>query len=502
MKFTHLDLFSGLGGFSLAARWAGFETIGFSEIDPYCCKVLAKNFPGIPNYGDITKLTGEIIWKDLARNVENEKERRTDPIANRATQHEPGHGELRIENETGKMTGNGVSAERTKSSPIMAGSVCAAEKQQENFYQSTIRTEMEITKDEPISLKLGNSRLGEDCPTIIKSSVSTAITRKHYTENVHTRIDLLTAGVPCQPASLAGKRKGAEDDRWLWPETLRLIREINPTWCLLENVPGLLALDGGMEFERLCLALEDAGYEVQPLVIPACAVNAPHRRDRVWIVAHSASNLRRASRHDGSESFDGGGQALADTLEPGLTELQGQCSPAEPSRRPKLTTKTWRLTQPAVRRRTDGLSLELDLIRRVNNEFSNNSEAIAKAEIITGRILRYVWEHKEIATTSPDIYRSRLLSCVPEMSYADSCHRWILGHWIKEDEGLRDLWAAFSAKPQQEAQKLQCELLERIRKKKRAQAVASDRDRLKALGNAIVPQVAYQILRAIKEADI
>ena len=102
-----------------------------------------------------------------------------------------------------------------------------------------------------------------------------------------TTINLLTGGVPCQPASVAGKRKGKEDNRWLWPETFRVISEAKPTWCILENVGGLLALERGLVFENLLAEMESQGYEVQSFIIPACAVNAPHRRDRVWIVAKS-----------------------------------------------------------------------------------------------------------------------------------------------------------------------------------------------------------------------
>jgi len=165
---THLDLFSGIGGFALAARWNGLETIGFSEIDPYCCRVLAKHWPAVPNFGDV--------------------------------------------------------------------------------------------------------------------------------RTVHAvQCDLLTGGPPCQPASCAGKRRGAADDRWLWPQTLAVVDRCRPAWCLFENPPGILSLGAGVEFERVLAALESFGYSVQPLVIPACSVDAPHRRDRVWIVAHTTGTQRARS---------------------------------------------------------------------------------------------------------------------------------------------------------------------------------------------------------------
>lgn len=127
------------------------------------------------------------------------------------------------------------------------------------------------------------------------------------------QIDVLTGGFPCQPFSLAGQRKGAEDNRYLWPQMLRAIREIRPTWVVGENVAGILTMvQPGEETEvgnqsslfgesdrkrvlhrqeyvteTICGDLEREGYSVQPVVIPACAVGAPHRRDRVWFIAHA-----------------------------------------------------------------------------------------------------------------------------------------------------------------------------------------------------------------------
>lgn len=141
----------------------------------------------------------------------------------------------------------------------------------------------------------------------------------HYTDITRTdfskwggRIDVLSGGFPCQPFSLAGQRKGADDNRYLWPQMLRAIREIRPTWVVGENVAGILTMVqpgaevevGGQAslfgegyrkrvlhrqeyvIETICRDLEREGYAVQPLLIPACAVGAPHRRDRIWFIAH------------------------------------------------------------------------------------------------------------------------------------------------------------------------------------------------------------------------
>lgn len=119
------------------------------------------------------------------------------------------------------------------------------------------------------------------------------------------RIDVLTGGFPCQPFSMAGKRKGTEDERHLWPEMLRVIREIKPTWVVGENVFGLTNWDGGLVFEQVQADLEAEGYEVQPYVLPACAVNAPHRRDRVWFVSRLITNSSCTGRNGDKESKEG-----------------------------------------------------------------------------------------------------------------------------------------------------------------------------------------------------
>lgn len=144
------------------------------------------------------------------------------------------------------------------------------------------------------------------------------------------RVDILTAGFPCQPFSVAGKRGGADDDRYLWPETLRAINEIRPAWFVGENVFGIASMvlpgaeadmgrtddifeEGNLYrteqryvLDRICQDIEDAGYSVQPCVIPACAVGAPHRRDRVWFVAR-----RKDDRSFEDTECDGRGDRVA-----------------------------------------------------------------------------------------------------------------------------------------------------------------------------------------------
>ena len=115
-------------------------------------------------------------------------------------------------------------------------------------------------------------------------------------------IDILTGGFPCQPYSSAGKRLGKEDERHLWPEMLRAIREIQPRWIVGENVRGLTNWNGGVVFDEVQSDLEAQGYEVTPFLLPACAVNAPHRRDRIWFVAYSESSRSTICKLEESES--------------------------------------------------------------------------------------------------------------------------------------------------------------------------------------------------------
>lgn len=122
----------------------------------------------------------------------------------------------------------------------------------------------------------------------------TDITKTDFTE-WRGKIDVLTGGFPCQSYSLAGKRLGTADTRHLWPQMLRAVREIRPRWVVGENVRGLINWDGGLVFDQVQSDLEAEGYTVIPFLLPACGVNAPHRRERIWFVAHSNKCAERSS---------------------------------------------------------------------------------------------------------------------------------------------------------------------------------------------------------------
>jgi len=183
-----LDLFSGIGGFSLGLERAGMETVAFCEVDPFCRKVLAKHWPNVRIHDDVRTLDG-------------------------------------------------------------------------NEFRGTV--------------------------------------------------DVVCGGFPCQPFSLAGKRAGKDDDRHLWPEMLRIIREVQPRYVIGENVAGFVT----MELDSCLSDLEAIGYACGAFVIPACAVDAQHRRDRVWILANRDSDSKSSGTLNaetrGMQAVDGGGRIHA-----------------------------------------------------------------------------------------------------------------------------------------------------------------------------------------------
>jgi DNA (cytosine-5)-methyltransferase 1 len=119
----------------------------------------------------------------------------------------------------------------------------------------------------------------------------TDINKTDFTKHNGT-IDVISGGFPCQPYSSAGMRRGKDDERHLWPQMCRAIREIAPRFVVGENVRGLTNWNGGLVFDEVCTDLENLGYQVAPFLIPACATNAPHRRERIWFVAYSDCNGR------------------------------------------------------------------------------------------------------------------------------------------------------------------------------------------------------------------
>jgi DNA (cytosine-5)-methyltransferase 1 len=244
-RLTHLDLFTGIGGFHLAAGAAGFETVGFSEIEPYCCRLLAEKWPSIRNYGDI---------------------------------------------------------------------------------------------------------------------------RRADFSGLRGRVTVLSAGVPCQPASLAGKRRGADDDRWLWPATLDVVGCVEPAWAIFENPPGILTLD---EFGGILLRLESLGYQVRAFSVPANALGAKHRRARIFIVAH-AERERCDGRRPGRAEEIGCGTCDAAFGSNYKSEALANTDRCEDGRQLAAVIGSrrllrFRLTEPPLCRRADGVQNRSHRLKALGN---------------------------------------------------------------------------------------------------------------------------------------
>jgi DNA (cytosine-5)-methyltransferase 1 len=293
-----LDLFSGIGGFSLGLERAGLRTVAFCEIDPYCRAVLAKHWPGVPCYDDITTLTVQRLAADGI----------IDDVAD-------------------------------------AGSVGRSVAKPENS--------------------------GGHCATRGKG-------REQASRPARSGIDLICGGFPCQDISTAGKGAGITGARsGLWSEYARIIGEIRPRYVIVENVAALL----GRGIERVLGDLAALGFDAEWHCIPASAVGAPHRRDRVWIVAYPKYQRWRGmdtAAWNGTEPHGGGEDVVdADSRQMGrLTIAWGQCD-------------QW-LVEPDVGRVAHGVSARVDRLRSLGNAVVPQIPEIIGRAIMSSHIAKLV----------------------------------------------------------------------------------------------------------------
>ena len=252
---THLDLFSGIGGFALAAKWNGYRTLAFCDCEPYAQAVLKKHWPDVPCHKDIREVRGDL----------------------------------------------------------------------------------------------------------------------------YAGVTLLTGGFPCQPFSVAGKQRGKDDNRYLWPEMCRVIREARPAWIIGENVAGIVNL----ALDTVCADLEAEGYEVESLIIPACGVDAPHRRDRVWIIARCLADSKGnriqgrvfEPREKRDESWENGNSLAHTKSQQGSSndnrQKQKQTSISEQGKSGR--SDCWELregnwtTEPSVGRVANGIPYGMDRNKALGN---------------------------------------------------------------------------------------------------------------------------------------
>lgn len=171
------------------------------------------------------------------------------------------------------------------------------------------------------------------------------------------RIDILTGGFPCQPFSVAGRRKGEEDDRHLWPEMLRIIKEIEPTYVIGENVPGIVSVDNGRTFKSILSDLECQGYKVEVFNIEASSVRGWHRRARIWIVAYR--NINKIYSNNRKERRKGRGFKQIPALKK-IQRIQDGRIYADVEGRPELPT-------PILCRAGDGIPNRMERTGQYGN---------------------------------------------------------------------------------------------------------------------------------------
>lgn len=185
-------------------------------------------------------------------------------------------------------------------------------------------------------------------------------------------VDLICGGFPCQPFSVAGKQKGKDDNRYLWPEMLRVIEAVRPAWVIGENVPGIIR----MELDQVLSDLEGISYTTRPFIIPACGIDAPHRRDRVWIICY-ASSLRCDTRRP-EQPLQGVRPYSKVCVADPKSEQRYVCEnnrESKPQPLPEFgnrfietpTRSDWWLVEPNVGRVANGIPRRVDRLRTLGN---------------------------------------------------------------------------------------------------------------------------------------
>jgi DNA (cytosine-5)-methyltransferase 1 len=379
MKLKTLDLFSGIGGFSLGLESTGFfETIGFVEKDKFCQKVLKKHWSNINIEEDI-------------RNVKGEK------------------------------------------------------------YQA----------------------------------------------------DVVTGGFPCQPFSVAGKRKSTADDRYLWDEMLRVIRETKPRWVIGENVEGIVNINEGMVLRQVLNDLENEGFKSQCIIIPASGIGAWHQRKRIWIMAYSDSN-----RHV-SEIRRGNGEEKRIPVQDREKDSA--------SRKSIGTSDVWQTNKEYVPNTNTGFSIrENEEIQSRGNAIINGSEDVSNSnswlrggrgtELKSGDD-REGWFHTEKEKQTREHIRCKTIGCNAVLGeyVSNSNGEGSQGYKLQHDLETRKQISEHNGKTSSERQQTWWQTQSELCGVPNGVSYELDKDRsnrIKSLGNSIVPQIARQIGLSIMEAEL
>jgi len=409
-KLKILDLFSGLGGFSLGLERTGrYKTVAFCEIDKYCTLLLQKHWKGVKIYNDVKKITKEGFEAD-----------------------------------------------------------------------------------------------GIESP------------------------DIITGGFPCQPFSVAGKQKGTDDDRHLWPEMFRIIKAFKPRFVIGENVPGIVNIQDGVVFETVCTDLESQGYEVQPFNIPAAAVGAPHQRKRIWIIATLADSVSNDERREISRSYEEKGRVQeehrskdsASGIFSGTSEIRKSNNGYEAMENPRRT----------LRQGSELFDTNEDEVGKENANQHQRSSSTSKSNVANTDTRLGNGENEELQSRGQASISSSEGENVTDTKSISSD-----GREHREHQEKRSGQGKIRRESSEELANTNSERLERLRQSSSqfnetssstsrseerqgqvdqgwwsvepnvgrvAHGVSGRVHRLKALGNSIVPQIAEEIGKAIiKAAD-
>ena len=395
-KLNHLDLFSGIGGFSLGLEATGyFETVAFCDFDPYCQKVLRKHWPWVTIYDDVKELNSE------------------------------------------RLSANG-----------------------------------------------------------------------------HTKIDIITGGYPCQPFSIAGRQKGEQDPRHVWPEMFRLVKELRPTWVIGENVSGHIKLGLDTVLENL----ESEGYSARAFSISASSIGANHQRERVWIIANSNDTGDRTSQssiNQDRQETDQGWEGLTQF------ELSGHSKDMENTRR---TQWPWSFFGDQDENETgEGHANQFERSSQTSKSDVANTESVSSY----GRENR---EHTEQRDTERQTGRegSHVANTTTHRSFDESKRN--IRNMGEKSEAKERAGNKFTVRSEARSSKVsntdserlegrwsQCELRESQEEGqigwsqwwqsepnvgRVAHGVSKRVDRLKCLGNSLVPMIPYYIGMSIKKGDM
>lgn len=526
-KIIHYDLFAGIGGFSLALDniFKNYERKHiFCEWEAFPTAILKKHWPDGTFYGDIADLVADTDSERSGTQGydDNKKLSSCDKGRKGQPQHRADGYNFSVADTSSPR------ARMEKQNTSTQGWYTSDQSEREMVRPGDRETNAEgITAGDKSFITADTECEGRKESKYNNYSEDT----KKATAGVDNRFErqdrvvILTGGFPCQPFSHAGRRKGTADDRYLWPPMLEVIRNVRPDWVIAENVRGLVTWNEGMVLETVCADLENEGYEVQPLIIPAVAVGAPHRRDRVWIIARNTNS-------DGCFGRDTEIYAT-ERREPSLDHTQGRYTEV-------FNWKTdWREVAFATcnDREHDGLSDWLhSIIRNEELTYATSNEAVTRQKVLD------LWK----AIQSPEVWDSfrRCYEIREEEILYETLRQFSTesenvvqrlqeGGTSFEENMLRGLWSDWKAASSPQRRKFisqygnehpdvvsvlpyeaslavaeAWDCLRFIRQALTPQSADMDgvaisaakhrKERLKACGNAIVPAVAEKIFEAIK----